>query len=90
MSEKDVKWIFKFRKKINRCGHEDKQHYAKGMCNNCYHRHGRTKKPWNCPHEKLYAAGMCQNCYINNYNRKKRESAQVKDESEVEAKIEEE
>ena len=60
------------------------------MCNNCYHRHGRTKKPWNCPHEKLYAAGMCQNCYINNYNRKKRESAQVKDESEVEAKIEEE
>ena len=44
------------------------------MCNNCYHRHGRTKKPWNCPHEKLYAAGMCQNCYINNYNRRKRES----------------
>ena len=62
-----------FRKKINKCGHEDKSHYAKGMCNNCYHKFGRNKKPWNCPHNKLYAAGMCQNCYINNYNRKKRE-----------------
>lgn len=43
------------------------------MCNNCYHKYGRTKKPWNCSHDKLYAAGMCQNCYINNYNRRKRE-----------------
>lgn len=32
------------------CGHNDKEHYAKGMCNNCYHKNGRTKKPWNCPH----------------------------------------
>lgn len=56
-----------------KCGHDDKAHYAKGMCNNCYHKYGRTKKPWNCPHEKLYAGGMCQNCYINMYNRKKRE-----------------
>lgn len=46
------------------------------MCNNCYHKYGRTKKPWNCHHDKLYAAGMCQNCYINNYNRKKREERQ--------------
>jgi DNA-binding transcriptional regulator YdaS (Cro superfamily) len=46
---------------------------AKGMCSNCYHKYGRTKKPWNCPHEKLYANGMCQNCYINTYNRKRRE-----------------
>lgn len=60
------------------------------MCNNCYHRYGRTKKPWNCPHEKLYAGGMCQNCYINNYNRKKRELNNLKEEaSEVEPKIEE-
>lgn len=62
--------------KLNKCGHEDKSHYAKGMCNNCYHKYGRTKKPWNCSHSKLYAAGMCQNCYINNYNRKKREEKQ--------------
>ncbi len=43
------------------------------MCSNCYHKHGRTKQPWNCPHAKLYANGMCQNCYINSYNRKRRE-----------------
>jgi hypothetical protein len=55
------------------CGHEDRPHYAKGMCSNCYHRYGRVKKPWRCNHEKLYAAGMCQNCYINDYNRKRRE-----------------
>jgi len=61
------------RKKSVKCGHDDKAHYAKGMCNNCYHKYGRTKKPWNCPHEKLYAGGMCQNCYINMYNKKKRE-----------------
>lgn len=68
--------LIKIRKKINKCGHEDKSHYAKGMCNNCYHKYGRNKKPWNCPHDKLYAAGMCQNCYINNYNRKRREEKQ--------------
>ena len=68
--------MIKIRKKINKCGHEDKSHYAKGMCNNCYHKYGRNKKPWNCPHDKLYAAGMCQNCYINNYNRKRREEKQ--------------
>jgi len=41
------------------------------MCNQCYHKHGRTKKPWNCHHEKLYAHGLCQNCYINAYNQVK-------------------
>jgi len=45
------------------CGHTNKPHYAKGLCNNCYHRHGRTKKPWLCKHEKLYAHGLCQKCY---------------------------
>jgi len=48
-----------FRKKINNCGHHDKEHYAKGMCSNCYHKYGRTKKPWLCPHSKLYACGLC-------------------------------
>lgn len=28
------------------------------MCSNCYHKYGRTKKPWICGHEKLYA---CKN-----------------------------
>lgn len=72
MKKKMYSFILYFSKKKNKCGHDDKTHYAKGMCNNCYHKYGRTKKPWNCPHDKFYAAGMCQNCYINNYNRKKR------------------
>lgn len=38
------------------------------MCNQCYRKHGRTKKAWKCKHEKLYAHGLCQNCYINAYN----------------------
>ncbi len=50
------------------------------MCGNCYHKYGRNKKPWNCPHEKLYANGMCQNCYINSYNRKKREEREEREE----------
>lgn len=58
-----------FRKKMNTCGHPDRPHYAKSMCNQCYHRHGRTKKPWKCNHERLYAHGLCQNCYINAYNK---------------------
>ena len=61
------------------CGHNDKEHYAKGMCNNCYHKNGRTKKPWKCTHEKLYANGLCQNCYINKYNKTKRERGQNSD-----------
>jgi len=46
-------------KKVNNCGHPDKEHYAKGMCSNCYHKYGRTKKPWKCTHDKLYACGLC-------------------------------
>jgi hypothetical protein len=47
---------YRFRSKRNNdCGHPDKEHYAKGMCNNCYHKYGRTKKPWICGHDKLYA-----------------------------------
>ena len=57
------------------------------MCNNCYHKFGRTKKPWNCPHSKLYANGMCQNCYINSYNRKRREE-KVEEGERTEKKME--
>ena len=53
--------IFKSSKRVNECGHSDKEHYAKGMCNNCYHKFGRNKKPWICGHEKLYA------CKLKNY-----------------------
>ena len=35
----------------------------------CYHRIGRTKKAWACPHPyKLhYSKGLCQNCYLSKY-----------------------
>jgi len=65
-------------KKTNTCGHPERAHYAKNMCNQCYHKHGRTKKPWKCSHEKLYAHGLCQNCYINAYNKKRSDQAKEK------------
>jgi len=65
-------------KKTNTCGHPERSHYAKNMCNQCYHKHGRTKKPWKCNHEKLYAHGLCQNCYINAYNKKRSDQAKEK------------
>ena len=48
------------------------QHYAKGMCSNCYHSKGRIKKPWKCPHinKTHYALSVCQNCYQMNYIKK--------------------
>jgi len=63
----------KISKKVNVCGHPERPHYAKNLCNQCYHKFGRTKKPWKCNHEKLYAHGLCQNCYINAYNKKRNE-----------------
>ena len=54
------------------CPHKFSQHYANGMCSNCYHSKGRNKKPWNCPHisKSHYALGVCQNCYQMDYIRK--------------------
>lgn len=70
--EKDFEEIKLKSKKIKKlnwgCGHFEREHYAKNLCNNCYRKYGRNKKPWNCPHNKLYAHGLCQNCYINKYN----------------------
>jgi hypothetical protein len=51
--------FFFLSKIINTCGHPEDEHYAKKMCNNCYHKYGRNKKPWNCKHDKLYACGLC-------------------------------
>jgi hypothetical protein len=65
-------------RKINLCGHPERPHYAKNMCNQCYHKYGRTKKPWRCSHDRLYAHGLCQNCYINAYN--KQRSQKMKEE----------
>jgi hypothetical protein len=58
-------------KEIILCPHVDRKHYAKNMCNNCYHKQGRKKKAWACPHTDAfhYAKGKCQTCYISNYHR---------------------
>ena len=54
------------------CPHTYSPHYAKGMCSNCYHSKGRSKKPWNCVHvnKAHYALGLCQNCYQMAYIKK--------------------
>ena len=65
-----VKKRIRTRKIITRCPHVDMQHYAKGMCNSCYHFYGRKSLAFKCEHTlKLnYAKGFCQNCYFNKYN----------------------
>jgi hypothetical protein len=59
-------------KKTNTCGHNDQDHYAKNKCYDCYHKYGRTKKPWKCSHEILYAKGYCHLCYIELLNRRRK------------------
>jgi hypothetical protein len=58
-------------RKENTCPHTDKRHYAKNMCNACYHRQGRVKKAWLCAHTTKihYARGKCRNCYLNTYHK---------------------
>lgn len=79
------------KRKLNTvCQHFDRKHYAKNLCNNCYHRYGRYQFAYSCPHKdrKLYAKGKCQFCYLSNYQRsqvfgrrrrKKKVTAQVND-----------
>ena len=54
---------------VKDCPHTDRKYYAKGMCVNCYHRRGRTKKAWACPHTRKthYSKGLCKYCYLNAY-----------------------
>lgn len=56
-----------------RCPHRDRQYYAKGMCVNCYHKMGRTKKAWACEHPTRahYSKGLCKYCYLANYYKKR-------------------
>ena len=64
----------KHRKNITKCGHKSESYYANGMCKNCYHARGRTKKAFNCDHSErvLYAKGLCKNCYLSIYHKHKR------------------
>jgi hypothetical protein len=68
------KAIQKHRKNISKCGHQAESYYANGMCKNCYHAKGRTKKASLCPHKDrtLYAKGVCKNCYLSSYHKIKR------------------
>ena len=59
---------------VFRCPHSDQKHYAKGMCNHCYHIYGRNKMAFNCAHSNklVYARGLCQKCYYYQYNNLKK------------------
>ena len=55
----------KYRGTCTDCPHPERKHYAKGMCNYCYHTYGRTKLATACKHfdRKSYAKSMCHSCY---------------------------
>lgn len=46
----------------------------------CYHRSGRTKKAWACPHNFRihYSKGLCQNCYLASYYQERKAKKQLK------------
>ena len=69
------------KKVVVNCPHTEKRYYAKGMCVNCYHRQGRTKKAWKCAHthKMHYSKGLCKFCYLASYY-KNRTSDQLADE----------
>ena len=56
-------------KRITACPHTNRKHYAKNMCNDCYHRQGRKRLSWACEHHdrQMYAKGKCQVCYVQSY-----------------------
>ena len=66
-------------KEITACPHVLRKHYAKNMCNNCYHKKGRDKNAWKCHHSdrKHYAKGFCQNCYLKDYNLAKADVSKI-------------
>jgi hypothetical protein len=72
--ENKSKTIIKHRKLISKCGHDSENYYANGMCKNCYHQKGRTKRASACEHSErcLYAKGLCKNCYLSVYHKQKR------------------
>jgi hypothetical protein len=55
---------------VTACEHTERKHYAKNMCNNCYHMFGRGRTAWACLHldRKLYAKGRCHECYLEYYH----------------------
>lgn len=49
------------------CKHANRELYAKGKCDYCYHKALRTKKSTECPHnnKKAFCRKMCDACYNN-------------------------
>jgi hypothetical protein len=48
------------------CGHPERKHCAKGLCNSCYTMQYKSKTPVTCGHpERSHRAkGMCEPCYM--------------------------
>ena len=66
---------------VTKCRHVEAKHYARGMCNSCYHSYGRSNRATNCEHthKQVYARGLCQQCYSKEqYQRKLARLAQRK------------
>lgn len=74
----------KNKKKVVSCPHKDKRYYAKGMCVNCYHRRGRTKKAWKCAHTSKmhYSKGLCKFCYLASYYKNRTGGQPLEDNSD--------
>jgi hypothetical protein len=75
----DGKLLIKQKRVNTDCPHKDRKHYAKNMCNNCYHKNGRDRTAWACEHSdrKLYAKGKCQFCYLKNYIKSRQETTNM-------------
>jgi len=50
----------------------------------CYHKAGREKKSWLCPHTHKvhYARGKCRNCYLKFYHKEQLNKKKSKDNSD--------
>ena len=61
-------------KDIINCQHEERPHYARGMCKSCYGKFGNKNKATCCEHidEVVYGRGLCERCYRKWYNREVR------------------
>ena len=57
--------LINIQRRATLCVHTDRPLYCKGMCNYCYHKHGRPSMSTMCPHtdKKAYCRGMCTTCY---------------------------
>ena len=58
---------------VTKCRHKTAKHYARGMCNSCYHSYGRTVRASKCEHtdKQVYARGLCQQCYSKEQYKRK-------------------